>query len=68
MDQSEDCPFSNWVGSFTNAELRRFQLEDPCIGVVLSDKESNNQPTKQQLKDADPETKTLFSHWELLIV
>jgi hypothetical protein len=65
-NESESCPLTNWVGSFGKDELRKLQLEDPCISVILLAKENDNIPTKDDIKNFDSETKTLCLHWELL--
>ncbi|KAL3883606.1 hypothetical protein ACJMK2_029852 [Sinanodonta woodiana] len=60
---------SNWLGSWSVEQLREFQQNDPCIGLVLKLKEEGaEKPLPSQLVGERQEAKSLMRQWTSLEV
>ncbi|KAL3889792.1 hypothetical protein ACJMK2_002120 [Sinanodonta woodiana] len=60
---------SNWLGSWSVEQLREFQQNDPCIGLVLKLKEEGGERTlPSQLVGERQEAKFLLRQWTSLEV
>ncbi|KAL3885399.1 hypothetical protein ACJMK2_025462 [Sinanodonta woodiana] len=60
---------SNWLGSWSVEQLREFQQNDPCIGLVLKLKEEGaEKPLSSQLVGERQEAKSLLRQWTSLEV
>lgn len=57
---SEPQAVSNWVESLTSPELRKAQIEDPNIGIVINWLEHSYEPTTRELQLTGPETRALW--------
>ena len=67
--EEEVFNFSNWVGSYTKAELSQMQADDPDIGKVLAWlKQSDARPTRDTVAAESPATRNLWLQWSQLCV
>ena len=61
--------FSNWVGSYSNDELSKMQLEDPSIGAILKFVlQSEERPSRDIIAAESPATRNLWLQWSQLVV
>ena len=57
----------NWIESWSEDELQKFQLEDVVISKVLKWKSLNTEkPHRSQLGDDSPEMRALYAQWPVL--
>ncbi len=61
--------FSNWVGSYTSAELAKLQLADPDINSILSYRQSSAiRPSRDVIAAVSPALRCLWLQWNQLSV
>ena len=66
---TEQYTFSNWVGSYSNAELSKVQLDDSDIGPILKWKiDSSERPNRDIIAAESPATRCLWLQWSQLTV
>ena len=58
--------FSNWMEGLSSPELRRAQIEDPNIGIVINWLEHSYEPTTRELQLTHPETRALWLNRDFL--
>ena len=58
--------FSNWMEGLSSPELRRAQIEDPNIGIVINWLEHSYETTTRELQLTGPETRTLWLNRDFL--
>ena len=58
--------FSNWMEGLSSQELRRAQIEDPNIGIVINWLEHSYEPTTRELQLTGPETRAVWLNRDFL--
>ena len=58
--------FSNWMEGLSSQELRKAQIEDPNIGIVINWLEHSYEPTTRELQLTGPETRALWLNRDFL--
>ena len=58
--------FSKWMEGLSSQELRRAQIKDPNIGIVINWLEHSYEPTTRELQLTGPETRALWLNRDFL--
>ncbi|MES9883466.1 MAG: reverse transcriptase domain-containing protein [Sedimenticola sp.] len=68
-ENKNDRPFSNWIGSYSNTDIAKMQLDDPDIGPVLRwQLASSDRPSRDSVAGESPYTRNMWLYWSQLCV
>ena len=67
--KSEDTNASSWLSGLSIEEIRKAQLQDPCLAPVITLKErSSDRPPWEEVSHESPIFKSYWAQWPLLAV
>ena len=67
--KEERSGMNSWLPKLSNAEIREAQLQDKCLGAIITLKEENTEwPSWEMISMESPTFKSYWAQWSMLAV